>query len=61
MQIDEDIGRILNKDPKMIRFFAARMLIELTTERCLTAEEQHKVFNQCGKKRFREVTESGIR
>jgi len=58
MQIEEGIAKILNKDPKMVRFYTARMLIELTKERILTNREQHEIYNQCSKRRFREVGES---
>uniref|UniRef100_A0A6M3JGT6 Uncharacterized protein n=1 Tax=viral metagenome TaxID=1070528 RepID=A0A6M3JGT6_9ZZZZ len=59
MEVETGIASILNKDPKIIRFFAARMLVELTLERPLTKEEQQKLFHRCRTNFLREVGESG--
>ena len=46
-RIDVAVGEILNKDSKMIRFYGARMAIEITLGRRLTPKEAHKLFNKC--------------
>lgn len=46
-RMDKELSSILKKDPKMIRFYAARMLIELDLGKRLTKIQQHKVFNKC--------------
>lgn len=40
----------LGVQPKMIRFYAARMAIEISTGRMLTNPEQRHVFNRSNQK-----------
>lgn len=49
MEIEAGIARILNKDPRMIRFYAVRMLVELARERHLSKEEQQRLYHRCNK------------
>ena len=53
MTIDVGIAKILKLDPKMVRFYTARMLIELTRGKPLTRREQKMVYDQCSERRFR--------
>lgn len=46
-RMDMELSSIMKKDPKMIRFYAARMLIELDIGKRITKTEQHKIFNKC--------------
>ena len=44
-RMDVRIGGVLGKDPKMIRFYANSMMLELELGRQLTPIERRKVFN----------------
>ncbi len=44
-RMDKAISSVLNKDPKMIRFFALRMIMELSLGRRLSKAQGQKLFN----------------
>ncbi len=46
-RMDKALSSILNKEPKMIRFYAVRMIVELALGKRLSKPEQHKLFNRC--------------
>lgn len=40
------LGKILGKDPRMIRFYAIRMVIELAMGRQLDPVEQRRIYEE---------------
>ncbi len=46
-RMDKALSSVLNKDPKMIRFYALRMIMELSLGRRLSKNQQQKLFSNC--------------
>ncbi len=52
MRFDKDLASVYDKDPKSMRFYAARMILELSLGIRLSAESQRQLFNCCDVKIF---------
>lgn len=56
-RIDIAIGKILGKNPQMIRFYGNSMLLELGLGRQLTPAERKKVYNKSRANLWKEAAE----
>ena len=46
-RMDKALASILNKDPKMMRFYALRMIMEITLGKRLSKDKQRELFHHC--------------
>lgn len=54
--VEGGLSRIMRRIPKMIRFYAVRMMVELHIGYALPPEEARRFYNRCEKASFvREV------
>ena len=49
-RFDRELGRVMGKGPKQIRFYAMRMIIELLLRERLSPEAQQELFDCCDDK-----------
>ncbi len=47
IRMDKALSAVSNKDPKIMRFYAARMLIELDRGKRLSKTQQQKLYHNC--------------
>lgn len=47
--IDHQLARELGVKPKMVRFYALRMIVELAEGKPMSPERQRELFNQASK------------
>ncbi len=52
MRFDKELASVYDKDPKIMRFYAARMIVELSLGIRLSKDAQRQLFNCCDVKIF---------
>ena len=46
-RMDLAISSVMKKPPKMIRFYALRMILEISLGKRLSPDQQHELFRKC--------------